>query len=55
VPGAQIVDVAKGLATKFLQIFRGIYFGFPAGNPIFATRSKSRIAGNLTTGLRRGR
>jgi hypothetical protein len=36
---------AKVLATKFLQIFHGNYFGFPAGNPIFATRSKSRLSG----------
>jgi hypothetical protein len=34
---------AKALATKFLQIFHGNYFGFPAGNLIFATRSKFRL------------
>jgi len=44
---------AKVLATKFLQIFGGIYFGFSAGIPIFATRSKSRPSGNLKSGLRR--
>jgi hypothetical protein len=46
---------AKALATKFLQIFCGIYFGFPVGNPIFATRSKSLLSGNLKSGLRRGK
>jgi hypothetical protein len=44
---------AKALATKFLRIFYGIYFGFSAGNPIFATRSKSRLSGTLKSGLRR--
>jgi hypothetical protein len=46
---------AKPLATKFLRIFRGNYFGFSAGNPIFATRSKSRLAGNLKSGFCRGK
>jgi hypothetical protein len=47
------IGAAKFLATKFLQIFGGIYFGFSAGIPIFATRSKSRPSGSLKSGLRR--
>jgi hypothetical protein len=46
--------VANTLATKFLQIFGGIYFGFSAGNPIFATRSKSRPPGGSKVRLSPG-
>jgi hypothetical protein len=38
---------AKALATKFLQIFCGNYFGFPAGNPIFATPNEIPASRNF--------